>query len=255
MENLYLTAGGLVVGFLIGLTGIGGGSLMTPFLILALGVKPHLAVGTDLMFAALTKLTSLPVLLKQKRIDWAIVGAFLAGSLPASVLTSVWMKSLLIDAAAQSWISRGLALSLTLTALTLIFKKQVAARQLTDDDQSISSSKLFACILAGGFLGFLVTLTSVGAGALGTASLMLLFGSMPLNKLIGNDLAHAVPLTAAAAAGHVWLGTVDWSILFWLLLGSIPGIRLGLWGFSRVPTAWSKTVLSSLLLLAAVKLV
>jgi uncharacterized protein len=255
MEYLYLTAGGLVVGFLIGLTGVGGGSLMTPFLILALGVKPQLAVGTDLMFAALTKMTSLPILLKQKRIDWVIVSAFLAGSLPASMLTSVWMKTLLIDAAAQTWISRGLAFSLTLTALTLIFKKHVAARQLSDANDTISRTRLLACVLVGAALGFLVTLTSVGAGALGTASLMLLFSSMPLNKLIGNDLAHAVPLTAVAAAGHVWLGTVDWQILFWLLLGSIPGIRLGLWGFSRVPNAWSKTVLSTLLLLAAVKLV
>ncbi len=255
-SNLFLTLGGLVVGILVGLTGVGGGSLMTPFLVLGMGVAPQLAVGTDLMFAAVTKMSGLPSLIKAKRIDWAIVGALMAGSAPASILTSLWLKTFLPSAAASQWISRALAFTLLLTALTLVFKKQISRRQPTDTTyaNNVTLLRLPACLGAGLVLGFLVTLTSVGAGALGTACLMVLFPLMPLNKLVGNDLAHAVPLTSVAALGHVWLGTVDWNLLTWLLLGSIPGIWLGIWASSRVPDRFSKSVLASLLLLAAYKL-
>lgn len=253
----WLILGGLVVGLLVGLTGVGGGSLMTPFLVLVMGVAPPLAVGTDLAFAAITKGSGLPALIKKKRLDWRLIGALAAGSVPASILTSVVMKSFLLDSSAQVWITRGLALSLALTALTLIFKKQISHRSTSTQSHLHGESRwrVLACVAAGFFLGVLVTLTSVGAGALGTACLMLLFPLMPLEKLVGNDLAHAVPLTAVAALGHVWLGTVDWALLTWLLLGSIPGIWLGIWAGSKVPLIWSKTALSSLLLIAAAKLV
>jgi uncharacterized protein len=251
-----LATGGLVVGVLVGLTGVGGGSLMTPFLVLVMGIAPPLAVGTDLAFAALTKASGLPSLIRNKRLDGRIIGALAAGSVPASIATSAFMKSLLLDPAAQVWIARGLAVSLALTALTLLFKKQISQRASGDSQQArFDIKRVAACLVAGAILGFLVTLTSVGAGALGTACLMLLFPLMPLEKLVGNDLAHAVPLTSVAALGHIWLGTVDWALLVWLLVGSIPGIWLGILASSKIPQAWTKTVLSSLLLLAAAKLV
>jgi uncharacterized protein len=254
---LILILGGFVVGTLVGLTGVGGGSLMTPFLILAIGVKPQLAVGTDLLFAALTKLTGVPSLIKSKRIDWRIVGALLVGSLPASVITSLWLRSWVSDELASVWIPRFLGFSLLLTAAAILLNKQLSVRHPSSLPvaQTMSLERFLLCVFTGLLLGLLVTLTSVGAGALGTACLMLLFPVMPLNKLVGNDLAHAVPLTAVAAAGHVWLGTVDWSLLFWLLIGSIPGIQLGLWAHSRVPVALTKIVLASLLTTAAVKLI
>jgi uncharacterized protein len=271
--GIALACGGLVVGFIVGLTGVGGGSLMTPLLILLFGIKPHLAIGTDLLFAAITKSGALPNLIRQHRIDWPIVGLLGLGSVSASLATMKLMQTM--GPQSESWQTLSchlLGATLVLTAVSMLFKiwrthpqpklliqdlkdpTSMLELNATNSKRKLTIEKALACIALGLALGMMVTLTSVGAGAIGTAVLIALFPAMPLARIVGNDIAHAIPLTLVAGIGHAWLGTVDWLMLAWLLVGSLPGIWLGTRSFSRFSERWVRGGLSLLLAYAGVRL-
>jgi uncharacterized protein len=257
-----LALGGFLVGGLVGLTGVGGGSLMTPLLILVFGIKPQLAIGTDLLFAAFTKAGALPNLVRQQRIDWAIVGWLGLGSVSASLLTMRYLETQRENVESiQSLSCHLLGLALVLTAASMLYKaarsraEVQTAEPVVQSIKQLSLPKALACLLLGLGLGALVSLTSVGAGAIGTAVLIALFPRLPLIRIVGNDIAHAIPLTLVAGLGHAWLGSVNWPMLGCLLLGSLPGVWLGSHRPKAIPERWLRGGLSLLLGYAGVRLV
>lgn len=265
MPDIAFIVAGFTVGLIVGLTGVGGGSLMTPVLIFFFGVKPHLAIGTDLLFAALTKLGGTVSLARQHLVPWRVVGLLCAGSIPAS-LAALWLLRRLgpDSTQAQHIMTTTLGVALLLTAAATLYKvlafsaqhqaAQQAARRLHahNADQPRHWS---LPVLLGAVIGTLVTFTSVGAGAIGVTVLLLVFPHLPLARIIAADIAYAVPLTLVAGLGHASLGSVDWPLLTQLLAGSLPGIWLGSRLVSRVPERVIRSILSVLLAWAGAKLV
>jgi uncharacterized membrane protein YfcA len=222
--NPLYSASGLAVGLLVGFTGVGGGSLMTPLLVLLFGIHPATAVGTDLLYAGLTKITGSFVHSRNNAVDWRIVRRLAAGSAPAAVLTLLALSHFGHDAK-----STGVVISTVLGFAWLLEK--VATKVAKLDERQIGR----ATVALGVVLGVLVSISSVGAGAIGVTVLLMLYPKMPTVRLVGSDIAHAVPLTLIAGAGHWWIGSVDWHLLVSLLVGSIPGIMIGSHFASRVP--------------------
>ena len=257
MEFVYVLAG-LVVGFIVGLTGVGGGSLMTPIL-LAFGINPATAVGTDLLYASITKAGGVVVHHKHRNIDWKITGWLSLGSLPAALLTVIVLHWWQPDTQTLNGIIKNaLGLALILTAAAILFKQRLYAwvKQHAGPLVNLPPAKLnLATVITGLFLGVIVTLSSIGAGALGTLALFLLYPLLPTNKLVGTEIAHAVPLTAIAGLGHAGLGNLDWPLLFTLLAGSLPGIWLGSHLAGRAPDRLLRPGLAFMLMLVGVKLV
>jgi uncharacterized membrane protein YfcA len=251
------TFAGFGVGLLIGLTGVGGGSLMTPLLIFIFGIAPLTAVGTDLLFAAITKAGGIWRHQSLGNIHWPIVGRLLLGSLPAALLTMQWLNSVQSSAMipVELIIHATLGLALVLTSLALIFKKQLyrMGRRTVTMSPSLKRWRNPATVATGVILGILVPISSIGAGALGAAILLFLYPSLPIRRIVGTDLAHAVPLTAIAGLGHLQLGNVDLSLLSTLLLGSLPGIYVGSHMSTVIPEHVMRTILASLLMLIGVK--
>ncbi|MCV4342659.1 sulfite exporter TauE/SafE family protein [Pseudomonas capsici] len=228
--GLGFVVAGLVVGFIVGMTGVGGGSLMTPIL-LWFGINPATAVGTDLLYAAITKSGGVLVHQKNKNIDWKITGWLTMGSVPAVLLT-LWFLSSLDSApdALNAIIKQALGIVLLLTAMAVLFKKRLLAFAHSRDNglSFFSGSSLNALtVVTGLILGTMVALTSIGAGALGTVALFILYPLLATRRLVGTEIAHAVPLTLVAGLGHASMGNMNWELLGWLLLGSLPGIYLG----------------------------
>ena len=261
MPDIAIVIAGFAVGLIVGLTGVGGGSLMTPILIFFFGVKPYLAVGTDLLFAAFTKAGGTVSLARQRLVPWRVVGQLSAGSLPAALLT-LWALHRLGPAsdAVQSIMTLTLGVALLLTAAAMFYKaargRQVP-RQLAEGDlQSASRARHWALpVVFGAVIGTLVTLTSVGAGAIGVSVLLLLFPLLPLPRIVAADIAYAVPLTLVAGLGHASLGSVDWPLLGTLLAGSLPGIWLGTRLIRHTPERLVRSALSLLLAYAGIKLI
>lgn len=231
MDIAYIAIG-FLVGFIVGLTGVGGGSLMTPILVLGFSIAPAIAVGTDLLYAAITKSTSIFVHHAQKNINWDIVKLLSTGSIPSACLSIFLLKYMLVlNIDYEKFITTTLSIALILTSLVLLFKNKI--QQLSQNERLSKIKTLHTqlkqpiTILSGALIGFLVTFSSVGAGALGAAILFFLYPRMRAISVIGTDLAHAVPITAIAGLGHAHLGTVDYILLASLLIGSIPGIYLG----------------------------
>jgi uncharacterized membrane protein YfcA len=215
---------GFLVGFLVGLTGVGGGSLMTPLLILFFGIHPTSAVGTDLLYAAATKTAGTIVHGAGHRVEWRIVGLLAIGS----VTTTALMLGVLAYTGGTSpevnrLITLLLGVMLVLTAGSLLARRWLF-RFAQNRREMSARRQLFITIAFGAVLGVLVSISSVGAGAIGVTVLMLLYPRLGLNRIVGTDIAHAVPLTLIAGAGHWAIGDVDLSILASLLVGSIPGI-------------------------------
>jgi uncharacterized membrane protein YfcA len=256
MDYLY-TLSGFVVGAIVGLTGVGGGSLMTPLLVLLFGVPPATAVGTDLLYAAMTKAGGTVAHGRKGHIDWAITGRLAAGSIPAAAIT-VYILSQLPKGSnvIGQIISHGLGFALLLTAIALLF-----GRKLRDYAAEHDASPLRQCCLGkitvavGAILGVLVTISSVGAGALGVAALFFLYPKLSPVKIVGSDVAHAVPLTLVAGLGHWLLGGVDWTLLGSLLIGSLPGIWVGTHISAKVPEHILRRLLAAMLVLIGTKLV
>ena len=253
------TLSGLLVGFLVGLTGVGGGSLMTPLLVFFFGISPVKAVGTDLLFAAITKSGGVWIHQRLKNIEWRIVGLLAAGSVPASLLTTGVLRQMDVhNEVLNTIITSALGFALILTSIALLFKGefQRLGQRLSGGNRAEWTRWRWAVTLgAGMILGVLVTLTSVGAGALGAAMLFFLYPGLPTARIVGTDIAHAVPLTAVAGLGHLHMGTVDFVLLGSLLLGSLPGIYLGSRLSATVPEKLMRPILASMLMLIGVKFV
>ena len=251
IDPLYV-ASGFGVGVLVGMTGVGGGSLMTPLLILLFGIHPSTAVGTDLLYAAATKTGGSLVHGWSRSIHWPAVIRLACGSIPASILTLLMMWQLELNGASQrSLVNLVLCFALILTATSLIFRKSILDRYRTRMEQVDDKTIRIATVVTGVVLGALVSISSVGAGAVGVSVLLLLYPRLPMARIVGSDIAHAVPLTLVAGAGHWLLGAVDWHLMGVLLLGSLPGIVIGSFAAVRVPQTVLRVVLASILIVVA----
>jgi uncharacterized protein len=224
VEPLYVLSG-ILVGGLVGMTGVGGGSLMTPILILLFGVHPATAVGTDLLYASVTKTGGSIVHGYNRTVDWRVVGRLALGSVPATAITIAALYYLHVDSkATQLLITRVLGAALLFTAVSLILRKPLMRWYGERVPEMNPDLVRKLTILTGVVLGVLVSLSSVGAGAIGVTALVLLYPKMEPRRIVGSDIAHAVPLTLVAGIGHSFLGAIDWHILGSLLVGSIPSI-------------------------------
>ena len=261
MQDLAFVFAGFFVGLVVGLTGVGGGSLMTPVLIFGFGIKPYLAVGTDLLFAAGTKFSGALSLWRDKRIDWPVVGLLATGSIPAAIATVLVLKYVgPAEPRVQAVMTTTLGFALLLTAAATLYKalkgktspRDIAPEQLA---QATRPRHWSLPVLFGAVIGSLVSLTSVGAGAIGVTVLMLLYPALPLPRIVAADIAYAVPLTLTAGLGHASIGSVDWPLLTRLLLGSIPGIWLGSRLVKSAPERLIRSLLSLLLAYAGVRLI
>ena len=265
MHDFAFILAGFGVGLIVGLTGVGGGSLMTPALIFFFGVKPHLAIGTDLLFAAFTKMGGTVSLARQRLVPWRVVGLLCAGSIPAALLGLWALHHLGPDSAqAQRVMTTTLGVALLLTAAATLYKALVFSPERAAAAAATRSSRAADAtqprhwslpVLLGAVIGLLVTFTSVGAGAIGVSVLLLVFPHLPLPRIIAADIAYAVPLTLVAGLGHASLGSVDWPLLGLLLTGSLPGIWLGSRLVSHTPERLIRSILSALLAWAGAKLV
>jgi uncharacterized protein len=252
IDPLYV-ASGFAVGFLVGMTGVGGGSLMTPLLILLFGVHPATAVGTDLLFAASTKTVGTLVHATARSIDWVLVGLLSLGSIPATIATIVVLSRFdLKNDASQHFITLLLGTTLLATAAFLIAGRSIRKRYAANRLHARKAALL--TIALGLVMGVLVTATSVGSGAIGVTVLLLLHPKMPPGRVVGSDIAHAVPLTLLAGAGHWYLGSVNWPLLMTLLIGSVPGIVAGSYLATRAPDAVIRIALASVLVIVGVRL-
>jgi len=253
-QPIYAIAG-FAVGMLVGMTGVGGGSLMTPVLILLFGIHPATAVGTDLLYAAVTKTAGSVVHGFNRTVDWAVVGRLAAGSVPMTVLTIVALSYVDINgAAARELIAGVLTVALFVTALTLIFRDKIIGRYAARIG-SLAPKRIAAITVGvGAVLGVLVSISSVGAGAIGVTALILLYPKLPTARIVGSDIAHAVPLTLVAGIGHWFLGSINLDVLASLLLGSVPGIVLGSYAAARIPEFALRIVLAAALVVVATKL-
>ncbi len=256
--DLAFTVAGFAVGAIVGLTGVGGGSLMTPLLVLLFGIHPAVAVGTDLLYAAITKAGGTVVPGMKSTVDWRVVRRLAAGSLPAAALTLIAVHHLApggIDGASDV-ITVALGVALLLTATALIFRRHIVAFAQARAQRHTSPARTRALtVLTGAVLGILVSISSVGAGALGVTAMLFLYPTMPALRIVGSDIAHAVPLTAVAGIGHWVLGSVDWVLLGSLLLGSLPGIWLGSHISTKVPDRVLRPILATMLVLIGTRMI
>jgi len=246
--NPFYSLSGFGVGLLVGLTGVGGGSLMTPALILFFGIHPATAVGTDLLYAAITKSGGAIVHGRNKSVDWQLTARLTVGSVPAAIVTLLALHYLgLRGEAATRVISVALGVAIVLTAVALIFRKSLVAFAAHRPEMS-DRRKAILTVVTGVILGVLVSLSSVGAGAIGMTALVILYPRLPTVTLVGSDIAHAVPLTLVAGIGHWILGTVNWLLIASLLVGSLPGIVIGSQLSAYLPDRALRPILATILL-------
>jgi uncharacterized protein len=261
MHDLAFIFAGFFVGLIVGLTGVGGGSLMTPILLLFFGIKPYLAVGTDLLFAAFTKMGGTARLARSGLVHWRIVLQLSAGSIPAALITLYILHRVgPANPAVQSLMTTTLGAALLLTAAATLYKavrgKALPATLAKGQETVAATPRHWSLpLLLGAVVGALVSLTSVGAGAIGVSVLLIVYPLLPLPRIVAADIAYAVPLTLVAGLGHAWLGSVDWPLLAKLLAGSLPGIWVGTHLMSRINERLIRSVLSLLLAWAGVKLI
>jgi len=260
--NPLYSLSGLLVGILVGLTGVGGGSLMTPLLVLLFHVHPATAVGTDLLYAAITKSAGTAIHGGKRTIDWKLVGLLALGTIPATLLTLLAIQTCGKSPEMTHLITQVLGYALFLTAGLLLLRGVIqgyAVRHQAEEVEVIpgtfNTKRIALTILTGLILGFLVSLSSVGAGALGVTALILLYPQLPTVRIVGTDIAHAVPLTFLAGMGYFFIGKVDMTMLIALLIGSIPGIILGSFLAPKVPEKVLRVMLATVLTLVGLKLV
>jgi len=255
--TLSYIVSGFAVGLLVGMTGVGGGSLMTPLLTLLFGVAPSVAVGTDLAFASITKSAGTLTHRVRGTVRWDIVKLLCIGALPAAVVATLALKSFgTLSPEIGQIIRYSIAASVLLTVVALLFKGRMLAWINARPEKQLQGKQLAAAtIVSGAVLGILVTVSSIGAGAIGATLLVMLYPRMSSAEVAGTDIAYAVPLTAIAALGHWWLGSIHWELLFSLLIGSLPGITLGSWVARAVPEKFLRALLAITLTTVAVKLI
>jgi hypothetical protein len=253
--NALYAISGLLVGVLVGRTGVGGGSLMTPLLVLLFGFHPSTAVGTDLLFASATKSVGTAVHGANKTVDWKVTGTMAIGSIPATaaMVALLYVLHAHWDATAKL-ISTVLGFMLVLTAVTLLFRRRIfefAERHAAALGPRTTTA---LTVLLGAALGGLITLSSVGAGAIGVTVLIFLHPKMPVASIVGSDIAHAVPLKLIAGFGHWLLGSVNLPLLGSLLVGSVPGIIVGSQPTARIPEHYLRPIRAGALILVGTKL-
>ncbi len=249
------TLSGFGVGAIIGMTGVGGGSLMTPLLLSVFKLHPAVAIGTDLWFAAITKSAGAMSHHHSGHVDWRITGWLLAGSLPAAVGTIGLMH---LTGLTKGWagaLTFSLGIALLLTAVVVFYKQAWQAVGLRLERWIPDSRKAPLTLASGVILGVLVSLSSIGAGAIGAALIMLLYPRLASHRVVGTDIAHAVPLTLVAGIGHATLGHVDWELLLALIVGSVPGIWLGAQLTRKMPERLVRTLLCLSLVTAGLKVI
>ena len=246
-------ASGFAVGAIVGLTGVGGGSLMTPLLIGAFKLNPAVAIGTDLWFAAITKSGGAWAHHRHGHVDRRITLLLLAGSVPASIATILWMHASGVTRSGMAALTWALGIALLLTAVTVAYRKAWHAVGLRLERWLPPQRRAIATVLSGLALGVLVSLSSIGAGAIGATLILLLYPRLPAQRLVGTDIAHAVPLTLVAGIGHASLGHVDWQLLVSLLIGSLPGIWIGAQLTKAFPERLVRTLLCVSLVTAGLK--
>lgn len=260
MDFIVYILAGAGVGLAIGMTGVGGGSLMTPLLIL-FNIPYHVAIGTDLLYAAITKTGGVVSHQRRGTIKWRLVALLALGSIPASVLTAVMLDRIFGDPEAyKPLLTTALGVMLILTSMVLLFRQRI---QTSSQQNGPSAFGQFAhrhadaiTVVAGIVLGVFVTLSSVGAGAFCAALLLMLYPRLPALQVIGTDIAHAVPLTFIAGMGHfLLLGNVDFVLLACLLIGSLPAVHLGTKLGTMVPNQVMHPILASILMLLGLKFV
>lgn len=254
IDPLY-SLSGFAVGLLVGMTGVGGGALMTPILIMLFGVHPATAVGTDLLYAAATKTGGSLVHGFARSIDWRVVARLATGSIPATLLTLAVLSHFNLSGdAARDLITLVLSVALFATAFVLVFGKSIVAIYRTRVSELDPHKTVVSTIVVGAVLGCLVSISSVGAGALGVIALVMLYPQMPMARVVGSDIAHAVPLTLIAGLGHWMMGSVNWAIIGSLLAGSLPGIFVGSYFAIRIPERALQLVLATTLFMVATRI-
>jgi uncharacterized membrane protein YfcA len=253
--NPLYSLAGMVVGMLIGLTGVGGGSLMTPLLVLLFGFHPATAVGTDLLYASVTKTVGTAVHNQRKSVDWKIVLSLACGSVPSAIATIYVMSRVgTLAQHAAGVLNLILGVTLLLTGISVFFRPRIIHWAGPRFDQAGSRKVSGWTILLGFVLGILVSVTSVGAGALGTTALLMLYPTLPIARIAGSDIAHAVPLTLIAGIGHWLIGSVNFGLMGALLIGSIPGIIIGSLLATKSSDDVLRPILAVTLLVVAVRL-
>jgi uncharacterized protein len=249
------TIAGFAIGTLVGMTGVGGGSLMTPILVLLFGIHPAVAVGTDLLHAAVTKTAGSLVHGFNGTINWRVVRLLAAGSIPMTVVTIAAMSALDVNGAAgRELVNAVLTLALAASAVMLIFRDRIVVRYAAWFGVLAPKQVATLTVIVGGLLGTIVSISSVGAGAIGVTCLVLLYPTLPMARVVGSDIAHAVPLTLVAGIGHWVLGSFDLHVFSFLILGSVPGVLLGSYAAVRVPERALRFVLAATLVVVAAKL-
>jgi len=248
-------ASGFGIGAIVGMTGVGGGSLMTPLLLSVFKLNPAVAIGTDLWFAAITKSAGSLSHHQAGHVDWRIVRLLLAGSIPASLATIALMHLTGLTKGWASALTFSLGIALLLTAITVAFKQvwvrvgHWLERWINDGNRGVLT------VLCGFILGVLVSLSSIGAGAIGATLILLLYPKLASHRIVGTDIAHAVPLTLVAGIGHATLGNVEWALLGSLLVGSVPGIWIGSQLTRKMPEGLVRTLLCLSLVTAGLKVI
>lgn len=248
-------ASGLGVGLIVGITGVGGGSLMTPLLLSVFKLSPAVAIGTDLWFACLTKMSGSIAHARHGHVNWAIVRRMLSGSIPASIATVALMHLTGLTKVWASALTFSLGIALLLTAVVVAFKQSWQPLGLRLERWIPESRKPTLMVALGLLLGVLVSLSSIGAGAIGATLILLIYPRMKARDIVGTDIAHAVPLTLVAGIGHASLGNVNWLLLVSLLIGSLPGIWLGAQLTRRLPDGVVRSLLCASLLMAGWKVI
>lgn len=250
--DMLHAAAGLLVGMLVGLTGVGGGSLMTPLLVLLFGVSPQTAVGTDLLYAAITKIAGSAVHGWRETVNWKIVRRLALGSIPASVLTLLMLpRPGHVGGHSEQIILISLSILLAATALAVAFRDKLVAKAHKLQPIESPTRVLVSTVALGALVGVAVSISSVGAGAIGVTVLLLLYPRLPVVNIVGSDIAHAVPLALIAGTGHWILGDVDAELLTNLLVGSIPGVIVGSVLSTRAPARILQILLAGVLTLSS----
>lgn len=254
MEILLYIFAGAAVGLAVGVTGVGGGSLMTPLLIL-FGFPYHVAIGTDLLYASITKAGGVVSHQREKHINWRIVIALGAGSIPAAIITTLLLRTVFTHADEyKELLTTSLGIMLLITSLVLLFKSRLQPSSPSGAGRWLQNHATPVTVVMGVFLGVFVTLSSVGAGAIGTAILMILYPALQARHIVGTDIAHAVPLTLVAGLGHMlFLGNVDFVLLACLLMGSLPTVSLGTKIGAKLPNHVLQPVLAFILMGLGIK--
>ena len=244
---------GFAVGAIVGVTGVGGGSLMTPLLVSVFKLSPALAIGTDLWFAAITKSGGAWAHHRHGHVDYRITGLLLLGSLPATLVMIALMHFTGITRGWAASLTVALGVALLLTAVAVAYRQVWTVLGLRLERWLPPRRRAAFTVAAGALLGVLVSLSSIGAGAIGATLILLLYPRLPAHKIVGTDIAHAVPLTLVAGIGHATLGHVDWVLLGSLLVGSLPGIWLGAQLTKALPERLVRAFLSLALVAAGLK--